>query len=134
MDALGNEMLGDGVIDVVTPQGRITTVARTWNWLVHADAGDNGLVVERLLELNVVLKECGDALHELLGSGRHFEVALAGADGGDEEAVAICDFKRLGALDALDQDLDVAVGHFDALHDAADGADLVDVLGFGLVD
>ena len=41
---------------------------------------------------------------------------------------------RLGALDALDQDLDVAVGHFDALHDAADGADLVDVLGFGLVD
>ncbi len=102
--------------------------------LVHAHAGDDGFVVERLLQLDVVFKEGGDALHELLGGRRHFEVALAGAHGGDEEAVAVGDFDGLGALDALDEDLDVAVGHFDALHDAADGADLVDVLGLGLVD
>jgi hypothetical protein len=59
---------------------------------------------------------------------------LAGAYGGDEEAVAVSDVDGLGALDALDQDLDVAIGHFDALHDVADRADLVDVLGLGLVD
>ncbi len=102
--------------------------------LVHAHAGDDGLVIEGLLQLDVVLKESGDALHELLGGGRHLEVVLAGAHGGDEEAVAVGDFNGLGALDALDKDLDVAVGHFDALHDVADGADLVDVLGLGLVD
>jgi hypothetical protein len=57
--------------------------------LVHAHAGDDGFVIERLLQLDVLLEEAGDALHELLGGGRHFEIALAGAHGGDEEAVAV---------------------------------------------
>jgi hypothetical protein len=102
--------------------------------LVHLHCGNDGLVVERLLQLDVVLKKRGDALHELLDCRAHLEFALAGAHGGDEEAVAVGDFNGLGALHALDQDLDVAVGHFDALHDVADGADLVNVLGLGLVD
>src|ERR1039458_7465105 len=102
--------------------------------LVHAHAGNDGLVIEGLLELDVTLKETGDALHELLGGRRHFEVALAGAYCGDKETVAVSHVDGFGALDALDEDLDVAVGHFDALHDVADGADLVDVLGLGLVD
>ena len=102
--------------------------------LVHAHGGDDGFVVERLLQLDVLLEERGDALHELLGGGRHFELGFAGAHGGDEEAVAVVDFDGFGALHALDQNLDVAVGHFDALHNIADRPDLVDVLGLGLVD
>ena len=102
--------------------------------LVHAHGGDDGLVVERLLQLDVLLEQRGDALHQLLDGRRHFKIGFAGAHGGDEEAVAVVHFDRLGALHAFDQHLDVAVGHFDALHDVADGADLVDLLGLGLVD
>ena len=60
--------------------------------------------------------------------------ALRGADGGDEEAVFVVDFGGAGALDAFDEHLDVAVGHADGLHDVADDADGVDVVGGGLVD
>ena len=102
--------------------------------LVHAHGGDDGLVVERLLQLDVLLEEGGDALHELLDGRRHFELGLAGAHRGDKEAVAVVDLDGLGALHAFDQNLDIAVGHLDALHDVADGADLVDFLGLGLVD
>ena len=64
----------------------------------------------------------------------HFEMRLAFADGGNEEAVDVGYLGGLGALYAFDEDLDVAVGHFDGLHDVADGADLIDFFGFGLVD
>ncbi len=102
--------------------------------LVHAHGGDDGLVVERLLQLYVLLKERGDALHQLLGGRCHFKIGLAGAHRGHEEAVAVVHFDGLGALHALDQHLDVAIGHLDALHNVADGADLVDFLGLGFVD
>ena len=102
--------------------------------LVHADGGDHGLVVQRLLELDVLLEERGDALHELLDLRRHLEQGLAGADGGDEEAVGVVHLDGAGALDAFDEHLDVAVGHLDALDDVADGAGGVDVSGVGLVD
>ena len=42
--------------------------------------------------------------------------------------------KNLAALDAFDQHLDVAVGQLQALHDVDDRADLVDLVGLGLVD
>ena len=102
--------------------------------LVHAHGGDDGFVVQRLLQLDVIFKQRRHALHQLLGRGRHLEVALAGAHRGHKEAVAVGDFKRLGALHAFHQHLDVAVGHLHALHDVADGPDLEDVLGLGLVD
>ena len=102
--------------------------------LVHAHAGDDGFVIERLLQLDVLLEEAGDALHELFDDGGHLEVGFAGAHGGDEEAVAVSHFDGLGALHALDQHFDVAIGHLDALHDVADCADLVDFLGLRLVD
>ena len=88
--------------------------------LIHAHGGDDGLVVERLLELDVLLEEAGHALHQL-GDGRgHLEVGLAGANGGHEETVAVVHLGGLGALHALHQHLDVAVRHLDALHDVAD--------------
>ena len=101
--------------------------------LVQAHRGDDGFVVERLLELDVLLEEAGDALHQLLGGRGHLEGSLAGAHGGHKKAVAVVDLDGLGALHALDQDFDIAVRHFDALDDIADGADLVDILGLGLV-
>ena len=42
--------------------------------------------------------------------------------------------KNFAAFDAFDQDLDVAVGQFEALHDIDDGAYLVDLVGLGLID
>ena len=101
--------------------------------LIHAHAGDDGLVVQALLQLDVLLEEGSDALHELLDRRRHLEVRFAHAHGGHKEAVAVGNFERLGALHAFHQHLDVAVGHLDALHDVADGADLVNLLGLGLV-
>jgi len=38
---------------------------------------DDGLVVERLLELDVLLEERGDALHQLLDGGGHFKLRFA---------------------------------------------------------
>jgi hypothetical protein len=49
-------------------------------------------------------------------------------------AVGLDDLQDLAALDAFDQNFDVAVGQLQALHDVDDGADLVDVVGLGLVD
>ena len=51
-----------------------------------------------------------------------------------EEAFVVADRRHLGALDAFDQDFDVAVGQLQALDDVDDGADLVDLVRLGLVD
>ena len=102
--------------------------------LIHTDGSNDGFVIERLLELHVLLKERGNALHELFDRRRHLKFGFAGAHGGDEESVAIIDLDRLGALYTLDQHFDIAVGHFDALHNVADGPDLIDLLGFRLVN
>ena len=101
---------------------------------VHAHRGDDGLVVQRLLQLDVLLKERGHALHQLLDRRGHLKVGPAGTHGGHKKTVAVVHLGGLGALHALHQDLDISVGHFYALHDIADGPDLVDLLGLGLVD
>ncbi len=49
-------------------------------------------------------------------------------------AFGVGDLQDLAALNAFDQDLDVAVGQLQALHDVDDGADLVNLVGLGLVD
>ncbi len=43
--------------------------------LVHAHGGDDGFVVERLLQLDVLLEEGGDALHQLLERRASFRTA-----------------------------------------------------------
>src|SRR5690348_8722969 len=50
-----------------------------------------------------------------------------------EEAVGIDDLKNLAALNALDEDFDIAVGQLQALYDIDDRADLVDLVRLGLV-
>src|SRR5271163_4951711 len=64
-------------------------------WLVHADGGDHSLVVERLLKLDILFEERGDPLHQLLDLRSHFEQALAGLDGGNEETVSVVHLDRL---------------------------------------
>ena len=49
------------------------------------------------------------------------------------ETFGIRDLQDLAAFDALDQNLDVAVGQLQALHDVHDRAHLVDLVGLGLV-
>ena len=96
--------------------------------LFHANGGSHGFKIERLLQLDVLLKQAGDALHDLFDDLGHFGFDGVDAQGSDKEAVGVDNFCGLGALDAFDQHLDVAVGHFDALHDVADGAGGEDVL------
>ncbi len=102
--------------------------------LIHAHGGDDGFVIERLLQLHVLLEQAGDALHQLLNGGRHFEIASCRCERWRQRSHPVVHLDRLGALHAFDQHLDVAVRHLDALHDVADGADLENLLGLGLVD
>src|SRR5579884_678638 len=50
-----------------------------------------------------------------------------------EETVGIDDLKDLAALNALDEDFDIAVGQLQTLHDVDDRADLVDLVRLRLV-
>ena len=65
---------------------------------------------------------------------RGLGAVLGGAYGGFEVAVGIDDLQDLAALKAFDEDFDVAVGQLEALNDVDDGADLIDLVGLGLVD
>jgi hypothetical protein len=51
-----------------------------------------------------------------------------------QESVGFDHLQDLAALDALDQNFNIAVGQFEALHDVDDGADLKNVIGLRFVD
>ena len=96
--------------------------------LLHANGSGDGFQIERLLQLDVLLKQAGDPLHDLFDDLGHFGFDGADAESGDEEAICVHDFRGLGAFNPFDEHLDVAVGHFYALDDVADGAGGEDVL------
>ncbi len=103
--------------------------------IVHAHGGGHGLVVERLAELDVLLKETGDALHGGFDLRRELGGVLDGADAwprSSRRSRPTC--RMLAALQAFDQNLDVAVRQLEALHDVDDGADLVNLVRLRLVD
>ncbi len=102
--------------------------------LVGADGRDHRLVIQRLLQLDVLLKEGSDALHQLLDLRSDLELDLHRAHGGDKEAVGVVHLDGACPLQAFDQNLDVAVRHLDALHDVADGAHRIDIFGLRLID
>ncbi len=102
--------------------------------LVRANAGGHGLVVQRLLQLHVLLKQRVNPLHQLLDLRGQLQLRLAGAHGRDKEAVDVVHLDRSRALHTLNQHLDIAVRHLDALDDIADGAGRVDIVGVRLVD
>ncbi len=102
--------------------------------IFHAHGRDHGLVIQRLAQLYVLLEQGGDALH----AGFDLRIGLGGiaghADRNLHVAFSLADLQNFAALDAFDQDLDVAVGQLQALHDVDDGADLVDLVGLGFID
>jgi len=87
--------------------------------------GDDGLVVERLLQLDILLEERGDALHQLLGRRGSSRIgSCPRAPWPRKKPSPSLTSDGLGALHALDENLDVAIRHAHALHDVADRADL----------
>ena len=102
--------------------------------IFHAHGRDHGLVVQRLAELHVLLEQRGDALHARFNLRRGLGGIAGDPHGGLQKAFRFDDLQNLAALDAFDQNLDVAVGQFQALDDVDDGADLENVSGLGFVD
>ena len=98
--------------------------------LVHADGGDHGLVVQVLAELDVLLKEAGDAADQRSSCGPARSTSRD-AHHGAEEAFVVVDRNDFGALHAFHQHFDVAVRQLQALDDVDDRADGIDLVGLG---
>ena len=102
--------------------------------IFHAHGRDHGFVIQRLAELYVLLEQGRDPLH----AGFDLRIGFGGVAGHANRnlhvAFALADLKNFAALDAFDQDLDVAVGQLQALHDVDDRAYLVDLIGLGFID
>jgi hypothetical protein len=114
------QMRGDGV-------GQLARI-------VDPDGGNHRVVVQVVGQLHVLLEQRDDATHRLLGvRGR---LALFGEHLDDHaiEALVFLPLDRARAIDALDQDLDVAVGQLQALDDVGDAAHGEDVFGPRIVN
>src|SRR5208282_1963383 len=83
--------------------------------IVDARGGDHGVVVEALGKLDELLVKGGDLLDELFHLRGSFDFRVHQADGGAEEAFLGADGEGASALDAFDENLDVAIGELDAL-------------------
>jgi len=102
--------------------------------IFHAHCRNHGLVIQRLAEFHILLKQGGDALHAGFDLRVHLNGIASDANRGLHVTVRIGGLQKAAALDALDEDFDIAVGQLQALHDVDDGADLIDFIRFGLVD
>ena len=74
-------------------------------------------------------KSASDALHAGFDLRRGFGGVTRNPHRGLQEALGLRDLKDLAALDAFNQDFNVAVWQLEALHDVDDGADLENVVG-----
>ena len=101
--------------------------------VLHAHRGEHGVVVQVVRELHVLL-ELGDHLRHH-GFDAAAGLGLAGDELGHhlEEALLLLELEGAAALETLHQHLHVAVGQLQALHDVADGAQGVDLVGAGVV-
>src|SRR5690348_14168721 len=101
--------------------------------VIHLDRGNHGFVIERLTELDVLLEERGNALDAGFDLRRGVLLIIYGTHARLKEAIGLFDLQNLAALDALDENFDVAILQFEALHDVDDGADLIDLVRLGLI-
>ncbi len=101
--------------------------------VVDADGGDHGVEVQVVRELDVLLEHRDDAAHHRLDVGGHVLRARDHLHDDPEEALVFLPLDRAGAVDTLDQHLDVAVGQLQALHDVGDAAHREDVVRLRLV-
>jgi len=99
------------------------------------DAGERGqdLRGDLLVEFYVLLELGNDRAAQGLGLGALDGVRLDRGDLAGEVRIGVFDAVDAGALGALDQHLDGAVGQLEHLQDAGDAADLVDVFGSGII-
>jgi hypothetical protein len=99
------------------------------------DAGERGEDLRRHLavELHVLLELRDHRAHQHVHLALVVGFALAEHAGLGGEEISRDQLLDLCALDALDQHLDGAVGQLQQLQDRRDGADVVEVLGSGIV-
>ena len=102
--------------------------------IVNARGRDHRVVIQALRELDELLVKAGNFLNGLLDLRRRLDAGAEKPDGGAEKAFFSGNGNGAGALDALDEDLDIAVRQLHALHDVGERADGVDFLGFGIVN
>ena len=113
-----------------TPTSRCAAmVSASLRRVVHAHGGDHRVVVQVVRELHVLLEQRDDAAHR--ASRRRRGASFCARQHLDDDAVEALVFLPLdgaGAVDALDEHLDVAVGQLQALDDVGDAAHRVDVV------
>ena len=102
--------------------------------VVHAHGRDHRVVLQVVRELDVLLEERDDAAHDALGVGGGLGLLRDHLHGDAVEALVFLPLDGAGALDALDEHLDVAVGQLQRLHDVGDAAHRVDVGRLRVVD
>ncbi len=95
--------------------------------------GRNRLLVQRLAQLHILLKQRGDALHGRFDLRRHLRRVAAHPHRRHVEAVGLGHLQDARPLNSFHQHLDVAVGHLQALHDVDDAANLVNLVRLGFV-
>ncbi len=101
--------------------------------IVHAHGRDHRVVVQVVRELHVLLEQRHHPAHRAFDVARHVLLPRQDLHHDAEEAPVLFPLDGPGALDALDEHLDVAVGQLQALHDVADAAHRVDVLRLGVI-
>src|SRR5258708_36227325 len=101
--------------------------------IVDARGGDHGVVIETLRKLDELFVEAGNFLDGLVDLRGRFDASVQEANGGAEEALFAGNGDSASALDAFDQNLDVAVGELDDLNDVREPADSVDLLRVGVI-
>ena len=102
--------------------------------IVDADGGDHRVVVQVVRQLHVLLEQRDHLAHRLLDVAGRFLLPLQHLDDDAVEALVFLPLDDARAIDALDQQLDVAVGQLQALHHVDDAAHRVDVVGARIVD
>ena len=81
-----------------------------------------------------MLEQPGDAADQHIELRPRFDFIRRRADHGAEEAFVIGDGNNFGALHALDQHFDVAIGQLQTLNDVDNRTDRVNLVRFGFVD
>ena len=97
--------------------------------IVDADGGDHRVVVQVVRQLHVLLEQRHDAAHRALDVAARLALLRQHLDDDAVEALVFLPLDGAGAIDALDEHLDVAVGQLQALDDVGDAAHRVDVFG-----
>ena len=101
--------------------------------IFHAHGRNHGLVVQAWQSFTYCSNSDSDALHAGFERLVGFGAVARDADRGLHEALGVDDLQNLAALNAFDQNFDVAVGQLQALHDVDDRAHLIDLVGLGFV-